>query len=33
MFCGKLQVENRIKVNDKLRKLFEGKNEDCVPDA
>lgn len=23
MFCGRLQVENRIKVNDKLRKLFE----------
>lgn len=23
MFCGKVQVDNRIKVNDKLRKLFE----------
>lgn len=27
MFCGKLQVDNRIKVNDKLRKLFEENNE------
>ena len=25
MFCGELQGKNRIKVNDKLRKLFEGK--------
>lgn len=27
MFCGRLRVENRIKVNDKLRKLFENNNE------
>lgn len=27
MFCGWMQFENRIKVNDKLRKLFEGSNE------
>lgn len=26
MFCGKLQVDNRIKVNEKLKKLFEEKN-------
>ena len=27
MFCGELQVKNRIKVNDKLRVLFEDSNE------
>lgn len=25
MFCGKLQIDNRIKVNEKLKKLFEKK--------
>ena len=27
MFCGRSQVENRIKVNEKLRELFEDSNE------
>lgn len=26
MFCGKLQINNRIKVNKKLKKLFEERN-------
>lgn len=26
MFCGKLQINNRIKVNNKLKKLFEERN-------
>lgn len=26
MFCGELQIKNRLKVNDKLKKLFEENN-------